>query len=75
MPEAGRRFRLGVEPPNMLIAGEASREDHLQRHLPVQALLARPVNHTHSAAGDLLQEIELPELDGPRRRSLRIEPG
>src|SRR5262249_13882447 len=51
-----RRFRFRAEAQHFVFAGELAGEDHLDCYDSVEADLARPVNHTHPASGDLFQE-------------------
>jgi hypothetical protein len=55
--QAGGVFRLGAEALHRVFGCQLAREDHLERHDAVKALLPRLVDHAHAAAGDLLQQV------------------
>ena len=52
MVQAGRRFRLALEPGAKTRRGEGGTRQHFDRHDPVQPVLSRPIHHPHPAAGD-----------------------
>ena len=55
---------------HLLFAGELARQDHLERHDPVQADLARLVDHAHAAAGDFLQQFVIAKAPHAKRETL-----
>ncbi len=69
--QPSRRLRLGPEAGQPGGVGVASRQDHLQRHQPVQLQVACLVDDAHAAATQLPQHLvtrhlHARRLDGPR---------
>jgi hypothetical protein len=52
---------LGMEALDLRRAGQDARLDHLQRHRPVKADLARLIHHPHATAGEQLQQFVIAE--------------
>ena len=48
---------LGVEAGDLGRAGVAAGQDHLERHLAIEADVPRPVDHAHPAATELLHDL------------------
>ncbi len=51
--QLSRRLGLGLKTLHLRTAGQLPRQDHFERHGPVQAYLARPEHDPHAAARDL----------------------
>ena len=56
MLQLSHSLGLGAKALHVRRAGELPSQDHFYRDGAVQAYLPRPVNHSHSAAGDFLQQ-------------------
>lgn len=65
--QRGGGLRLPLEAINVLCRGEPAYEDHLERHEPVQTLLAGPEHHTHAASAQLFEQFVVAEC--ARQRS------
>ena len=61
MIQVGDRLRLGLEPPDVGLAGELAGPDHLQRHQPIEADLAGLVDDPHAADRQLIQQLVIAE--------------
>ena len=57
MLQARDGLRLGLEAGQVRRAGVAARQDHLQRHQPIQLRLPRLVDHAHAAAAQLAEDL------------------
>ena len=64
---------LGREAASPGVRGELSVEDHLQRHEPVEAALARAVDDTHGSTAGFGDQLEI--TDGSERRAIRRKVG
>gem|GEM_PF-4861092 len=65
MLQPGGRLAFHLKPVKLARAREIPRQDHLQRDVPVQADLPRPVDDSHAAAADLLDQLVV--ADPPSR--------
>ena len=59
---------LGAEAGRLGHAGVAPRQDHLERHLAIEADMPRPVDHAHPAAAELPQDLIAGQLRARARR-------
>ncbi len=57
MPQRRDGFSLLQKTGAVLLVGVAPREDHFQRHDPVQSQLPRLVNNAHAAAAECIQDL------------------
>ena len=59
--ELGRRLGLATKPTDVGSAGEIPTQQHFDGHGPTEALLGGLVDHPHTAAADLLDQLVLTE--------------
>jgi hypothetical protein len=62
--QSRRRFGFGAEARHVVLAGQLPRQDHLERDDAVEPHLPGLVDHTHAAAGDLVQPLVFAEHPG-----------
>ena len=72
MLQTGRGFGFGAKPLHIGGAGQLAGQDHLHRYSPIQAWLARFIDHPHAAARDLLQQLVIAEVAKLSARGGRI---
>ena len=65
MVEPGDRLGLVLEPPQLRLAGERARPDHLQRHEAIETDLAGLVDDAHGAAAQLPANLVVAEVANP----------
>jgi hypothetical protein len=75
MVQVGRRLGLDGEPANGDLVGELTRQDHLERYGPIQAHLAGLEDDAHAAAGDLADDLVVPEVADAGRLGLGVRGG
>ena len=67
---------LGVESLDKFLTGEVAVQEHFHGYDTVEADLARPKHHAHTAATDFLQQFVIAEIAHLRSRNdLRHAPG
>ncbi len=62
MVEVGGRLGFGVEPSDFSLIGKLAGEDHLERNRAVEAHLPGAEDDPHAAAGDLANDLVVPEI-------------
>jgi hypothetical protein len=69
MVQAGRILRLAAKALDLGEGGQLARQDHLERHGPLEASLPGFVDDPHAAAGDFLHQFVIAEeAHRPQRR-------
>jgi len=60
MRQRGDSLDFLLEPGQRRLVGDDFRQQHLDRNLPVQAAIVRPVDHTHAAGAQKILNLVRP---------------